>query len=162
MSVDLSNYDIYLYKGNTFKLEFSYTDNLNRGIDLSNYEAKMQIRRSRYDDVLVGELTENYPQGCFGRGLSGDFTSGNGVTGYTGGLILNYNGITGNVYIEIDPETSYAIPVSKNSYDLQLYNQTTGIKTTILRGRIEILPTTYAIDREYAGISGGTLEIVSL
>ena len=161
MSTDLSNYDIYVYKGNTYKLDFSYTDNNNVGIDLTNYEAKMQIKRTPYDDGLVAELTENYPQGSFGRGLSGDFTSGNGVTGYTGGLLLNYNGITGDVHIEIDSETTHAIPVGKNSYDLQLYNENTGIKTTILRGRIEILPNTYGIDREYAGISGGTLEILS-
>jgi len=142
MSTDLSNYDIYLYKGNTFKLDFSYTDSNNIGIDLTNYDANMQIRRSPYDDILIAELTESYPTGSFGRGLSGDFQPGNGITGYTGGLILNYKGVTGTVHIEIDSETSYAMPLGKNSYDLQLYNPDTGVRTTILRGRFEILSNT--------------------
>ena len=161
MSLDLSNYDIYLYKGNTFKLDFSYTDSNNIGIDLTNYIATMQIRRSSYDDVLIGELTENYPEGSFGRGLSGDFQSGQGFTGFTGGLILNYNGVTGDIHIRLDSETSYAMPLGKNSYDLELYNQDTRTRSTILRGRFEILPNTVSIDREYAGISGGTLGVSS-
>ena len=67
MSVDLSNYDIYVYRGNTYKLDFSYTDNNNIGIDLSNYEAKLQVRKSAYEPDLIAELTENYPTGSFGR-----------------------------------------------------------------------------------------------
>lgn len=142
MSLDLSNYDIYLYKGNTFRLDFSYTDTNDIGIDLTNYIGNMQVRRSSYDDVLLAELTENYPEGSFGRGLSGDFLSGEGITGFTGGLILNYEGITGNVHIEIDSETSYAIPVGRHSYDVQLYNSVTNTRKTILKGRFEILPNT--------------------
>lgn len=162
MSTDLSNYDIYLYKGNTFKLDFKYTNNINVGIDLSNYEANMQIRRSAYDDVLIGEVNENYPTGSFGKGLSGDFISGQGITGFTGGLILNYNGVTGDVHIEIDSETSYAMPLGKNSYDLQLYNPDTGVRTTILRGRFQILSNTLSITRSAPeligepGITGGS------
>lgn len=148
MSTNLSNYDINVYKGNTFKLDFLYTDNLNRGIDLSNYEAKMQIRRSRYDDKLIAELNENYPTGCFGRGLSADFESGEGLTGYTGGLILNYDGVTGNIHIEVDPETCFAMPIGKNAYDFQLRNISTGKQTTILRGRFNVLPSTINVDRE--------------
>ena len=161
MSVDLSNYDIKLFKGNTFKLNFSYTDSNDIPIHLSSYTAKMQIKRSAYDDVLVAELTDNYPTGSFGRGLSGDFQSGQGVTGFTGGLILNYNGVTGDIHIRLDSETSYAMPLGKNSYDLELYNQDTRTRSTILRGRFEILPNTVSIDREYAGISGGTLGVSS-
>jgi len=145
MSTDLSNYDIYLYKGNTFKLNFKYTNNINVGIDLSNYEANMQIRRSAYDDVLIGEVNENYPTGSFGKGLSGDFISGQGITGFTGGIILNYDGVTGDIHVEIDSETTHAMPLGKNSYDIQIQNLTTGVKSTILRGRFEILPNSAAI-----------------
>ena len=147
MSTNLSNYDINVYKGNTFKLDFLYTDNLNIGIDLSNHEAKMQIRRSRYDDKLIAELTENYPSGCFGMGLSGDFYSGQGFLGYTGGLILNYEDKPGNVHIEIDTETCFAIPEAKHEYDLQLIDLTKRTQKTVLRGRFNILPSIVSIER---------------
>ena len=141
MSVDLSNYDIYVYRGNTYKLDFSYTDNNNIGIDLSNYEAKLQVRRSAYGPYLLAELTENFPTGSFGRGLSGDFVSGSGVTGNTGGIILN--------------ETTYAMKTGKHSYDFQIKDLSTGTKTTILRGRLEIMPVSRTKERLAAGITGG-------
>jgi len=154
MSVDLSNYDIYVYRGNTYKLDFCYTDNNNIGIDLSNYEAKMQIRRTPDSPYLLAEVTENYPTGSFGRGLSGDFVSGSGTTGNTGGLVLNYLGVTGDLHVLIDGETTYGIPVGKYNYDLQLNNLSTGIRTTILRGRFEILTVSNVIERSAPVISG--------
>ena len=154
MSVDLSNYDIYVYRGNTYKLDFCYTDNNNIGIDLSNYEAKMQIRRTPDSPYLLAEVTENYPTGSFGRGLSGDFVSGSGTTGNTGGLVLNYLGVTGDLHVLIDGETTYGIPVGKYNYDLQLNNLSTGIRTTILRGRFEILTVSNVVERSAPVISG--------
>ena len=155
MAVDLSNYDIFVFKGNTYKLDFSYTDNNNIGIDLSNYEAKLQVRRSAFDDKLLGELTESFPTGSFGRGLSGDFSAGAGFTGHTGGLVLNYNSVTGDVHVEIDSETTNSMPVGKHAYDLQIKDLSTGSRVTILRGRLEIMPVSRAIPRAAAGITGG-------
>ena len=99
MSTNLSNYNIYVYKGNNFSIEVKYTDNLNIGIDLSNYTANMSIRRSRYDNELLTQVNENYPNGVINGGLSGDYEDGSGFSGLTGGLQLNYNGITGNIKI---------------------------------------------------------------
>jgi len=154
MSVDLSNYDIYVYRGNTYKLDFCYTDNNNIGIDLSNYEARMQIRKTPDSPYLLAEVTENYPTGSFGRGLSGDFVSGSGTTGNTGGLVLNYLGITGDLHVRIDGETTYGIPAGKYNYDLQLNNLSTGMRTTILRGRFQILTVSNVVERSAPVISG--------
>ena len=161
MSTNLSNYDINIYRGNTFKLDFKYTDNLNRGIDLSGYTARMQVRRSRYDDKLVAELNENYPNGSFGRGVEEDFTAGNGVLGFTGGIILNYQGVTGQIHIEIDTETTWSMPVGKNAYGLELVENSTGIQRTILRGSFDLLPNTTRYPRsapEFTGEPGLTVE----
>ena len=155
MAVDLSNYDIFVFKGNTFRLDFSYTDNNDIGIDLSEYEAKMQIRRSPHESLLLGELVESFPTGSFGRGLGGDFSSGSGFTGVTGGLILNHNSVTGDVHIEIDSETTNSMPVGKHSYDLQIKDLSTGSRITILRGRLEIMPVARGRQRFAAGITGG-------
>tara|TARA_R100001015_G_C4620980_1_gene178064 strand:+ start:422 stop:865 length:444 start_codon:yes stop_codon:yes gene_type:complete len=140
MAIDLSNYDIKFYQGDTYKLDFSYTTNANVGINLSNYTASMQIRRSAYSNSLLAELTENYPTGCFGRGVTGsDFSSGSGVTGGTGGLVLNYLGTAGDIHIEIDATTSGNIPSGKHNYDLQLVDDSTGNQDTILRGRLTVV-----------------------
>lgn len=161
MSTNLSNYDINIYRGNTFKLDFKYTDNLNRGIDLSGYTARMQVRRSRYDDKLVAELNENYPNGSFGRGIEEDFSAGNGVLGYTGGIILNYEGVTGQIHIEIDTETTWSMPVGKHAYGLELIENSTGIQRTILRGTFQLLSNTTRYPRsapEFIGEPGLTVE----
>jgi len=155
MAVNLSNYDIFIFSGNTYKLDFSYTDSNNIGIDLSNYEAKLHVRRSANSSFLIGELTENFPAGSFGRGLSGDFVSGSGITGHTGGIILNYSGVTGDVHIEIDSETTNSMSVGKHVYDLQVKDLSTGSRDTILRGRLEIKPVPRAVPRSAAGITGG-------
>jgi hypothetical protein len=154
MSTDLSNYDIYVYKGNTFKLDFKYTDNLNQGVDLSNYEAKIQIRRSAYTDKIVAEITEKYPTGSFGGGLTGDFYPGQGFTGFTGGLILNADGITGSIKIHLDSETSFSIPVGKHFYDLELKDSSTGIQRTIIRGKFNLLPCTINVERSAPSFIG--------
>lgn len=149
MSVDLSNYDIYVYRGTTYKLDFSYTDNNNVGIDLSNQTAKMQIRKSRSSPQLLAELDENFPSGCFFSGLTSDgFSSGFGITGYTGGLILNYNGNTGSIHVEMDIECTFSIPVGRHYYDLQLVGPT-GEQTTLLKGRIEVNENSYMVQREF-------------
>ncbi len=143
MSVDLPNYDFSLFRGTTFKLDFKYTDGSSQGIDLSSYEAKMQVRRSKSSSQVLAELTENFPTGAFGAGpTGGDFTAGIGVTGLTGGLTLNYNGVTGDIHVEIDTETSLSMPRGKHFYDLQL-TDSTGSLSTVLKGRIEVKENSY-------------------
>ena len=147
MAIDLSNYDIKFFQGDTFKLDFSYTTSADVGINLANYTASMQIRRSAHSADLLAELNENYPSGAFGRGSTGsDFSSGSGITGGTGGLVLNYSGTTGDIHIELDSTTSSNIPAGKHSYDLQLVNDSTDVHDTILRGRMTIEESTTKIN----------------
>lgn len=160
MSLDLSNYDFYVRKGDTLRYTFLYKNTAGAGIDLTNYVGSMHIRRSPYYDKLIGELNESYPTGSFGRGISGDFQSGSGITGFTGGIILNNGGITGSIYLEVDSETCFGMPVGKHSYDLQLFNPDTSTLSTILRGRFEVMDAALYIKREEAQISGGDIEEV--
>ena len=154
MSIDMSNYDIKFFRGSNFDLEFSYTTAAGARIDLSGYSASMHIRRSKDSDTVIGQLTDNYPFGSFGRGLCGDFSPGKGFTGYTGGISLNHNGITGDIKIEIDSESSFGVPRGKHVYDLQLI-ESDKTQKTVLRGRLEVLETCTNTPRSAAGISGG-------
>lgn len=160
MSLDLSNYDLYVRKGDTLRYTFTYKNTAGVTVDLTNYVGSMHIRRSPYYSKLIGELNESYPTGCFGRGLSGDFQAGSGITGFTGGIKLNNNGTTGSIYLEVDSETCFAMPIGRHSYDLQLFNSVTSTRSTILRGRFEVMDASLYIQRDEAGITGGNIEEV--
>jgi len=137
MSSTNIDYQIIHYQGDTFVLEFTYTDENNAPIDLADASAEMQIRRSPLHNKLVCQVTDAYPQGVFG--ISGsDFEYGYGTTGGTGGIILNYEGVTGSVYIQIDAETVGNIPAARHFYDMQItFNDPYEVKT-ILNGTFEL------------------------
>ena len=123
MSSTNIDYDIIHYQGDTYRLTFNYLNDDNTPIDLSGFSADMHIRKSPTVEKLVGRVTSDYPQGCFGRKDKRDFLLNYGTTGSTGGIILNYNGVTGSVYIEIDADTVSTIPSGRNFYDLVIYNK---------------------------------------
>jgi len=133
-----TEYDISLVQGDTFTLDFHARTVGGLSFDLAGYTASMQLKRSSHSDVLLAELTTNYPQGSYGKGTTGDFSSGSGVTGLTGGIQLNYSGVTGTIRIQIDSDTSASIPRGKHPYDIQVLSNTTGINDTILFGRIDV------------------------
>jgi len=137
MSSTNIDYQIIHYQGDTFVLQFTYTDENNAAINLAGASAEMHIRRSPQHNKLVCLVTDAYPQGAFG--ISGsDFEYGEGITGETGGIILNYQGTTGSVYIEIDSNTVSNIPAARHFYDLQItFNDPYEVKT-ILNGTFEL------------------------
>tara|TARA_Y100001938_G_C7928340_1_gene348054 strand:+ start:283 stop:747 length:465 start_codon:yes stop_codon:yes gene_type:complete len=154
MAVDLSNYDIKFFRGSNFDLDFSYTTSSGARIDLSGSSASMHIRRSTQSELLLGQLTDKYPVGSFGKGLTAaGFSAGFGVTGFTGGISLNHDSVTGDVKIEIDSKTSFGIPRGKHVYDLQIIDSDKEQKT-ILRGRCEVLETLVKIDRTSSEFTG--------
>lgn len=142
-----SRYDIKIDQGSTFRFNFVYNNSENEPIDFSGLTVEMQVRRSTSDDKLVCQLNENWPSGCFNAGLSGEFVKGEGVTGYTGGIITNYNGETGNVFIEIDSETTYSFEEPRLFYDIE-FSQSDGSVTKLLKGCINISRTIQKVERE--------------
>lgn len=137
MSSTNIDYQIIHYQGDTFLLDFTYTDENNLPIDLSGASAEMHIRRSPLHDKLVCYVRDTYPQGVFG--ISGsDFEYGYGKTGGTGGIILNYEGVTGSVYVQIDAETIGNIPAARHFYDMQITFHDPYEVKTILNGTFEL------------------------
>jgi len=131
------NYHFTHYQGDTFLFQFNYTNNDNIPIDLSGASAEMHIRKSPEANKLVAYVTDGYPEGVFGPTGGYDFEYGNGITGSTGGIILNYSGITGRVYIEIDADTMSRVPARRNFYELQV-TLPIGDVTTILKGTFDL------------------------
>tara|TARA_R100000005_G_scaffold73574_1_gene40813 strand:- start:265 stop:699 length:435 start_codon:yes stop_codon:yes gene_type:complete len=138
MSTTNIDYQIIHYQGDTYKLTFNYLNDNNTAIDLAGHSADMHIRRSPGVDKLVCRLNDRHPTGVFGRTGDLDFNLFSGFTGGTGGILLNYQGTTGSVFIEIDSDTVSRIPAGRHFYDLIVKNNTTLEVTTILSGTFEL------------------------
>ena len=138
MSSTNIDYQIIHYQGDTFVLDFNYLNDDNTQIDLTGFSAELFIKRTPLVDKLVCQLNNNWPTGCFGRTGGKDFLYNQGTTGATGGIVLNYNGVTGGVYIVIDSETVSRIPSGRHFYDLVIKNNLNNEVTTILNGTFEL------------------------
>jgi len=152
MPIYCNNYDIHMYQGQSYFLDIDYTDADDNIVDLSGtiFEARMQVRRSPLvEEKLLGLNSEFYPRGVVGGGITGYFV-GNyygstpdtnttpGVLG-TGGITLNYTGVTGALRIEIDADTTENMPVGRHFYDLDVRNKTSGFVDKIITGTFEVL-----------------------
>jgi len=152
MPIYCNNYDIHMYQGQSYYLDLDYTDADDNIVDLNGatFEARMQVRRSPLvEEKLIGMNSEFYPRGVVGGGNTGYFI-GNyygfgpasnttpGVLG-TGGITLNYGGVTGALRIEIDAETTANIPSGRHFYDLDVRNKETGFVDKIITGTFEVL-----------------------
>ena len=137
-----AQYDLNVDRGSTFKVTLDLEDTASDPVDLSNYTAEMQVRRSIKDDKMVCQLTTAWPNGCMGPGTFDEFSKGLGVTAGTGGIVLNYQGVTGQILIEIDSTTSYwSFKKPLSFYDFKLTNNADNSVTTIIKGEVRTTPT---------------------
>jgi len=149
-----AQYDLNVDRGSTFKVTLDLEDTANDPVDLTNYTAEMQVRRSINDDKMVCRLTTAWPQGCFGPSIAGEFEKGNGVTGYTGGIVLNYQGVTGKILIQIDSKSSYwSFEKPRSFYDLRLTNNADNSVTSIIKGEIRSSATLIDTERSPASFA---------
>ena len=136
-------YDISAEQGASFTLALTYKDNNNAVIDLTEYNARMQVRRSVTDNQALLFLSGATSSGSLtGGGSTGEFTTGStaGQTG-TGGIRVNTTsagaaGFTGGIYISIDYATMANVPSGNHVYDIEVAAGTTVDR--ILQGRFEV------------------------
>ena len=141
-----ANYDIRADQGSTFIFNVSYLDSSESVVDLANYSASMQVRKSMFTDKILLSATGNTTDGSvIGGGSTGYFLSGTGssTTG-TGGIYLNAStggttgsgSNTGGIYISVDATTMKNLPRGLHFYDLEL---TVGsVVTRVLEGRFVV------------------------
>lgn len=115
--------DITAEQGSTFKLWMEYKYRGGTAIDLSNFTAAMQVRKSQYEDNMLLFFSTN---GLTAGGSTGQFISGYGITGI-GGISLNTSisatsGKTGGILIRADANSMKNVPAGKHFYDLELTN----------------------------------------
>lgn len=106
-------YDLTIYQGATFRLQFYWRDSDEVGIDLSGYTARMQVRASvRATTTMLELTTEN------------------------GGITL---GNDGGVLLFLSDEATAALTRRSGVYDLEL-EAGDGTVTRLLQGSVEISP----------------------
>ena len=119
-------YDIYAEQGAKLEIEFLYEDSNENGVNLtgaSGYtHAHMQVRHST-EEISTDVILE----------VEDDTASVLGITGYAGEFTLTYDGITGNILLEVEADTMAAVPSGKYFYEIQLVNAMNPMK--LLRGR---------------------------
>ena len=142
-------YNINAEQGVTFKLHLLYKDSNNQVIDLANYTARMQVRRSPEDSDLILFVTGStldYDLGLVhtgsltGGGSTGEFSVGSGVGG-TGFIALNssasgFTGTTGGILVSMDAASMSYCPKGNHFYDIELISGES--VTRLLEGRFSI------------------------
>jgi hypothetical protein len=120
-------YNIYAEQGADQVIWLEYYYKNGPRIDISNFTAEMQVRRSFRD---TGVLMFASTSGLTGGGITGDFiigsTMSSGVPGI-GGISMNVSltggvGFTGGIRIKLDRMTMDNMPAGKHVYDLKLIN----------------------------------------
>lgn len=134
-----SRYDIYAEQGSTLKLHLQYKFSGGTGIDLSNFNGSIQVRRSYSDDKAILFLTNS---GVTGGGITGEFTPGSGGVAGIGGISFNTaidgsTGSTGGILIRVDHNTMKYVPSGKHFYDFELQN-TLGEVSRLIEGTFEV------------------------
>lgn len=143
-------YDIIGDQGSSLSLHLAWQDDNGSGLTLDSYNARMQVRRSPTDDGLLmwatgstvdlnsGSAHTSSVTTCISfsdfLAPTGGVSSGgyikmdvgpSGATGYTGGILINF-----------DADTMANIPSGKHFYDFEIYNGTTVYK--LIKGRFEV------------------------
>ena len=128
-----ANYDIPAEQGSDLSIHLKYLDENGNPIDLTNYKAKLEVKRSYGFTGALATITST-PFGAT-VGVSGGFggitlnCSIAGATGSTGGMLLYVSGVG-----------MANLPVGKFVYDLQLSGVSGDSITRIIEGRFDSSP----------------------
>tara|TARA_Y100000034_G_C6666101_1_gene292227 strand:- start:158 stop:613 length:456 start_codon:yes stop_codon:yes gene_type:complete len=140
--------DINIDQGSSFAYHMEWTDNNGVGVNLEQYTAKLDVRRSIIADKKLLSMhgcTVDSDGNALSRGIThggstGEFTQGAGVAG-VGGIKLGVTstggtGMSGGIMIEIDSTSSNYIPSGRHFYDLELNSSTSIVR--LIQGRFEV------------------------
>jgi hypothetical protein len=106
-----ANYDILIEQGATFNLTIRWKDKDGDPIDLTGFDARMQIRKSFASDEIVS------------------LTSDDGIT---------LGGALGTIEINIDADTTEELDIRRGVFDLELINA--GVVNRLIQGSVNITP----------------------
>jgi hypothetical protein len=118
-------YNFIIEQGTTFKLEIQYKDSGSVPIDLTGYNARMQIRPSIASSTVYLTLSSSLNSDGTGINMSGS----NGSTPLT----------SGSLGIYISSCTSSALNFDQAYYDLEIYSGSSCPYTVrLIEGRVQL------------------------
>jgi hypothetical protein len=121
-------YNFIIEQGTTVDFRIDYKDSNNVPFDLTEYDARMQIRNSPKGSILYANLTTNIDS-C-GSGLD--------LTPTVDGLV--YPRESGSISITISAASSSAFTFDQAYYDLEIFSGSAGceVVTRILQGKVKL------------------------
>ena len=122
-------YNFKIEQGSTVDFTINYTDNNNVPIDLTGYQARMDLRPSAGSDVLYATLSSS---------VNPDLTGINMTPLNTQGVQLPKS--SGSLRIYISAATSSAFDFRAAQYDLEIYSGSAPVTVNkILTGQINLI-----------------------
>ena len=106
-----------IYQNATFNVSLNWKDTANNSYSLGSYLAFMQIRQFSQSVVSIVDLSLDNAM-----------------------IVLEDEGVTGQISINIPKETTVTFSVGMYAYDLVMVNALNGKATRLLEGKIEVRP----------------------
>jgi len=119
--------DLFAEQGAKYELELVLESVTGTGVDLASYtKGIMQVRRST-ESTSTDKILE----------IDNNAVWVEGVTG-TGGISLNYGGVTGTVFVEVDSTSMENMPAGRYFYEIELVHPTEPLK--LCKGKFTLEP----------------------
>ena len=151
-----ANVDLHIIRGNAVAYQFDWFPGGETGVDLSNYIARLDVKRSPFNDEKILEVSGSTidAEGQIGDALAAYSTGGRGFTLRTdatfgsGFLALNfgfsgadgYTTTNGSILLQLDSEIAQELPEGNHHYELELRGGDINSATKLSRGIFMVAP----------------------
>jgi hypothetical protein len=154
-----ANINLHVIKGNAVAYQFDWYPGGETGVDLSNYNGRLDVKRSPYNDERILEVSGTTIQsdGSIGSAFAAYVTGGQGftqrseaITSATAGfLALNFgfsgsgytsSGSDGSIVFQIDSEIANALPEGNHHYEMEVRGSDINSATKLTRGMFIVAP----------------------
>ena len=123
----MSTYNFTIKQGETFQTEITYKDSAGSLVDLTNYEACMQIKPNFTSSAI---LQLSHP-------TAGDLT-GSAFISVSGSQPFETDAVSGSIGLYIGYSASAQLTAGDYVYDLEITNTTTYERVRLLQGKVKI------------------------
>ena len=129
----MSTYNFTIKQGETFQTEITYKDSAGSLVDLTNYEACMQVKDS-FGGTAILQLSHStdvaYPTGA-------DLT-GSAFISVSGSYPFQTSATSGSIGLYVGYDVTDGLTSGDYVYDLELTNTTTYERVRLLQGKVKV------------------------
>ena len=132
----MSTYNFTIKQGETFQTEITYKDSAGSLVDLTNYEACMQIKPNFTSSAILQlshSKDEAYP-------TAGDLT-GSAFISVSGSQPFETDAVSGSIGLYIGYSASAQLTAGDYVYDLEILQTSSSTITRVIEGIITVRPS---------------------